>query len=292
MQGKEIEKWFFELLSSEPFISYYKNTELVSKNGKEPYKSYFGLNIKDGKLSSLKIYFTWYRELTKQEIETLLLYGTDTDFYENYQKRSNHFNIKEGGSGYTFSLKYNPNSKLPVFGYYYKINVDDGDEFYSLTETIEYQKLYNKVPEFDQQKMIYNEFDFNNHKIENRSLYYIKDNLYKDILAKKFNEPFVSKANEIEFCTGLKSNGSTYRKAILIIDLPEFKRTYSKTPHGSNISDFLENMKCFSSLTPICPGLYQPDNAESIYLINVSDFSNLKIRTVEEFLKNNIWNRK
>lgn len=273
-------EWLKYLINLDYFKQFYSRIDKIRIHKNKPYKSYFGVNLKDSNLTEIKFYFTFLYEISLEEINYILGIETSELLLESYQLRLNIFEPKIGGAGYTFSIKFNEQNTHFKTGIYFLTNGSLND-FLNLKEIKEYGKIDNPIPYFNNRKMMY--FSFNTHKkmIENRELYYISNDPIKNFLATYYNEPFIEKAHEIELCT----NKFEYRKINMLINLPEFELNYKLTKKGSEIQEFISKNPWLNEYTAVCPGFYPISNINSIYFINSKTIDNTSIETIENIFK-------
>lgn len=275
-------KWILAIFKSTYLTDFLAKINLLNIANESNYKSYFGLNVANGYIISLKCYFTFFREITLDEIALVLGKSNATLFYHEYVMRVNDFDVKKGGSGYTFTIKFSPKKQSPAYGLYFKIAENTALGFNALNGYEQYVNQYQKPPVFDGYKLIYKEFDIQEKLIDQRDLYYVKDPKYKQVLASIFNEPYIIKAHEIEYCSSYQNKN--YKKINLLMDLMEFEKGYQYTSKGMSINTVLKTLEIFNTLVPVCPGFYVDNNINSIYLLNTQTISQPKIKTVEDIV--------
>lgn len=283
MNEKKTNSWAITVLQSPFMVDFLANITALCNQQQGGYKSYVGLNVLHGELVSLKCYFTFFSEILPEQIAMVLGAKSTEYFKHEYLNRSNDFNVINGGSGYTFAIKFSPVKNQPVYGLYFKVMEPEPTEFLALPESKQYAMLHHKTPEFDGSKMIYKEFDVNQNLIDERNLYYIKEAAYKQVLADWFKEPYINKAHQIEYCVSAKD--TSYRKINLLMDLPAYQNGYKQTSRGGLLDNALKELTLFQHLVPVCPGFYQGNATNSIYLINTLSITNAHINTVEEVVE-------
>jgi hypothetical protein len=262
---------------TEFFGRYYKKVIEIAGNEGATYKDYIGINASSETLVSVKFYFTFFYFPEMKDLLELLPFGSQDYFIEDFMKCSGSFDFFEGGSGITFTLKYS-SDLIPVFGYYFKQNNESDLFFRELPESVEYSKRHGKSASGGGQSMIYREFKKDDGFVGMRKLFYLRDKGYKEMLAEKFNEPYLNQINELEFCVGDGKVNENYRK-VLMIDHP--KNTLPFIRSNKMLVQRIRS-SIFELLTPIAPGLYPDNDVRSVYLIDFSELSEGKCMTMEK----------
>jgi hypothetical protein len=265
------------IFKSANFNEFYSKINKIKKDINKPYKSYIGVNIKNSELIDIKFYFTFLHEISIEEINLVFDLQNKEIIKNYYHLRKNIFDPKIGGSGYTFSIKFNMVNDNFNTGIYFLIDSHISD-FLNLKEIQKYIHLNKAEPRFNNRKMIYLAFDENKQLVEKRQLFYITENNIKVFLANYFNEPFIEEAHEVELCT--KDN--EYRKINLLINLPDFQLKFKYTKKGASIQQFISNNSWLNGYIPVCPGFYSDIDVNSIYFLNSGDIEAKSIETVED----------
>ncbi|MBI3520956.1 MAG: hypothetical protein HY062_16575 [Bacteroidetes bacterium] len=105
-------------LYSHPVLRNYISNAIKIQGDSKDYLSYFGINYNKGKLLNLKIYFTFFRKLTSDEVHQLI--PDSTDFYKDYDKLLFDAEHTLSNTGCTFALKIDVNGNITYY-YHYRL---------------------------------------------------------------------------------------------------------------------------------------------------------------------------
>jgi len=272
--------WIKSYLKNSSLRELQNNIDKIKKNNS--YRSWIGFNIYNGKIYSVKFYYTFYQVLSQSEINSLFITGNSNDFYDLYKYASLNdiLRVRDAGSGITFSVKVNNNGESS-FGFYLKQVFNDNDEFFVIPETKEYFARGGNITNID---FVKNSSVFYTQNLkEIKDYYYIKDPVYKQIIAEFFDEPMLSKVPVIEYAVGKGNRDNSddmlsKRKAILFGDFKETADYYL-----NNWKDVKTIVNPFfnKGYQIYCPAIYGDKKFYSIYLFNFAKDS----RLIEELLK-------
>ncbi len=273
-------------------VEFINRTSFIEKGEGPFYKSYIGINFIGNIITDVKLYFTWYRELSETEIKTLFPFGDYREFYRLYHQRAGRlYDILEGGSGYTFTLKLDLQEN-PICGFYYKVNVDENDPFGQLHESQCYLNRFGSLSSWPKYKTIYAGWPEQDSRIDRRHLYYITDPSYKKILADTFDEPYIMRIPNIEFCVGDEGISQSeiqrpcYRKAVFLGDYSRIVQECSNHSSWGNLAMYVDWAQQVHGWTAYCPAVYKNDPRRSIYFLDTRCFSDTKrIPTIENFIE-------
>lgn len=239
------------------------------------YKSYIGANLRSGRVTAVKAYFTYYAPLSRSDIERLTPEDA-SEFLEYYKDLHKIDDIQAGGSGVTFAVKRGSDGCLACGIYYRVISEEVAGAFENLPE---YSSLRAVAPSAIGRTGVYFARVGNQRKVETRYLYYFDDPRTIKVIGGLLGWDR-AEAPSVEYCVGRTE--SSYRKCNLLGDYSRVLARVTSEPGWRAVTSLLAFSRSTLGLTGFCPGRYADRSCVSIYLLDLRGFEATgKIRTVE-----------
>ncbi|HPX75992.1 MAG TPA: hypothetical protein PLW77_05355 [Bacteroidales bacterium] len=272
--------WIKSYLNNSSLCELQNKVDKIEKNNS--YRSWIGFNFYENNIYSVKFYYTFYQVLSQSEINSLFITGNSNDFYDIYKYASLNdiLRVKDAGSGITFSVKVNCKDESS-FGFYLKRIFNDNDDYFTIPETKEYLRQGGNITNIDFVKN--SSVFYTQNTKETKDYYYIKDPIYKQVIANLFDEPMIAKVPVIEYAVGKGNRDNSddmlsKRKAVLFGDFKETADYYLNIWKDIKtiVSPFLNK-----GYQIFCPAIYGDKKFYSIYLFNFAQDN----RLIEQLLK-------
>ena len=255
-----------------------RNNRLVQYHS-ESYKEYFGFNINRGKAENIKFYITYLRHLSEKELVQLLGFNPPINLKKAFQERSNNYDPKKGGTGTTFTFKYDVGANRFTIGVYFLINNSKGWNIDDYPFLVNYKEQTGEGVELSSEYLLYYEFDTNHEMLNTRIHCYSKSKKLFSFLEKKYDQVIQPFTHELEIYFDRKSMNKS--KVNLLMDLVMFRGPYQETRSGIEISNFIKRNSFLNKFLPVCPGFYSDSSILSIYFMNLTAEIDSPIHTFE-----------
>lgn len=267
----------FDLSEVKRFVE--KAVEL-KKEPNEKYKSWIGFNYQMNQLESIKLYFAFYNELSKEFLSNLFSEEQSNLFFRDYDKKNLEAIIStyEFGSGFAIGLKIDLDLNVTkAFGY--NLMLDKEDELFLKNNNID---LVDVMPH----KGVYHHFM--NELVYEKKYYYIKN---EKIITDKLNVINIPKnihvpVLEVGFGKGFYKNSTINDEKYIL--LGNYKDVFDKFIKSDVVfnklkEDFfiLENL---IGVEGFCPGIYQNNKVQSFY-IGIKENDVVFFNTIERIIE-------
>jgi hypothetical protein len=255
MTQADMNKFFFHPLVSK---TYKRHLELT-KNDFRPYLNYFGMNFDSEGISSFKFYFPFFRRLKKEEIELFIPHSEDFMRYYHLWDESDFRSLEH--SGCTFEVKFNRHL-TPILGFHFRLRPTS--EAYKLIGLP--QLLPFKINDLTTRPGI--NYEYSQGQVLRKKYYYFDSSDHKIYFANRFNNPFISRVNTIEYT---ESNDFSKINAWRFDHTPEnINRPNVHSDYANQLFDYL-NKKY--NLINLSDGYYENQSIRASYFFNVINSS-------------------
>lgn len=264
----------YELPEVKKFIE--KAGEL-KKEPNEKYKSWIGFNYQMNQLESIKLYFAFYKEFSKEFLSELFSKEQIKLFFRDYDKKNLQAitSTYEFGSGFAIGLKIDVDLNVTkAFGY--NLLLDSNDESFLKLHGININQVLK-------QKGVYHHFSKG--ETYEKKYYYLNDD---EIISKKLkvvdiNEKLTVPILEVGFGKGFYRNSSYLDEKYIL--LGNYEEVFSSFMNGkvafNNLKEDFNILNKYIGVEGFCPGIYQNKKVQSLY-IGYKENETLFYNTVEK----------
>jgi hypothetical protein len=248
---KEIKKY----IQHPEVIRTYKNYRKIIKKNKSTELNYIGINFDSEGIYSFKFYFAFFTKLTPVEIKKFLPETTDFMKYYHLWEPSNSRSYEH--SGCTFEVKFKKDL-TPIKGFHYRLKaIKDSYELIGYPENLPYNMLeIHTRPGIN--------YEYSENKFLRKKYYYFNNKEHKKYFAKRFNIPFATRADLIEY---------TESNAFSKINVWRFDQTEENKNRpnvfNNNALKYINYLKENYGLINISDGYYEKSNIRASYYFNV-----------------------
>lgn len=244
----------FELANHPSVLAAYERF-LAIRDPEYPDMNYMGLNFRDGKISSLKFYFTTYKRVALADVECFLPRADDFMRYYHLWDPARVRSAEHTGCAFTVKFK---GIKEPERGFHYRLR--DTAEAYQLIG--EPQTLPFSGLSLSSRPGINYEYASGRSAIRRR-YYYLEQQAHKEYVARAFDKPFAAQSR---LCEVTEFEGG--RKVILWT--PDYTPAYLARPtyFDDATQAVLGRLRDELGLVSAMEGFYDTDGAISTYFFN------------------------
>lgn len=222
-----------------------------------PYLTYFGVNYKGDKLLSIKVYFTFFRRLTRREIEILLPNLSEFDL--NYAKVEEEKIISVGGHGTTFAFKLSTDGRFANY-FHYKTNEAMQEQPRKIALTSE---------DLFRNKKAYS-YEYQSGEASEKRYSFIFDESTKERVLDKYGIHFFKKEDRKPYLIEYAELADR-EKIILAIDSTEQQLRFIKRELNIHANELINYLADKYDLMSASPGFYSDGETRAIYFVNKSD---------------------
>lgn len=220
-----------------------------------PDMNYFGLNFLNGKISSVKFYFSIYRRINAGDVEAFL--PTADDFMKYYHLWESS-KVRTGShTGCAFSVKFKGDEE-PEVGFHYRL-IENSESFRLVGQP---KTLPFSIDELGTRPGINYEYGPRGRVIRRR-YYYLERQVHKDYVAQRFCWPFASSCRLCE----LTEFGD---RAKVIFWTPDYIKKYldRPDPFDENARSVISRLNNEYGLVNAMDGFYEENGTVSSYFFN------------------------
>lgn len=244
----------FDLARHETVLAAYDRF-LSLRDPDYPDMNYVGLNFRDGKIASLKFYFTTYKGVGPGDVGHFL---PCTDDFMRYYHLWDPARVRSAEhTGCAFSVKFKGH-KEPEVGFHYRLRpIAEAYRLIGEPETLPFAGL-----ELASRPGINYEYAPDG-RVSRRRYYYLEKQAHKDYIARRFGKPFASHSR---LCELTEFEGGSK----VILWTPDYTPEYLSRPvyFDESSSDIVARLHEDLGLVSAMEGFYEQGGAISTYFFN------------------------
>ncbi|MCF8460602.1 MAG: hypothetical protein K9G46_07755 [Flavobacteriales bacterium] len=252
-----VEKGFDQImqcLRSSSVVEMFETYNLLHKQQKGlPYFTYFGLNFKEDSVVSIKVYFHWFSQLDKEELEKFLPFSDHILEYYPYHAQSDFCNPNYTGCAFEVKFK---DGQDEVIGFYLRLKACE--------ETFKALGRPKSLPDWMEIKLnpAIN-FEYSNEEVLLKKYYYFDEPETNKYFADRFELPFLNKAHLIEF-----AESDSFCKINTMYGNDLFDLATEVNRFGKNENELIQKLNDKYGLINAVYGFYERQDIKSVYFFD------------------------